>query len=686
MTATEYPLLFSEFTLGKLTLRNRVVWLPHLTSFADQLGLPTERHAYYYAERARGGVGLIVTGCETAHPSAAWPGRINAYDPASVPGLKLIADMVHAEGAGLIAQITDDGNQNDGTATLNWHYPMAPSVVADPLVHHLPKAMEAADFADALQQYGVSAELHAEAGFDGIEIKCAHDGIWRQFLSPLFNRRTDEYGGSHENRLRFLRETVDAVRGRISRDAVVGIRLCLDEGLPGGYGIEDALEFARQIGEWGSVDYISSDFGSTGNLPLMNPPMEFPAGFGLDQCAQVRAATSVPVIAAARIKQPELAEGTLRDGKADLVGMARQLITDPEWPNKVRSGDVGRVRFCIACNQGCVGRLWGAKPITCILNPAAGREAEWGIGTLGKSDLPMLVLVVGGGPGGMKAAEIAALRGHRVILFDRGTVLGGAVNSFVGVASRQEFHDSTAHLEARLQELDVRVKLGYEVLGPVPGETGDGSVAILARPRGGGEPETFVGDAVIVATGARPRLPDVPGADLPNVLDVETALASDISELGGRVLVWDAQSDEGPLAVAEHLTGFGIAVTYATPAAHPGGKLPLSNLPAALGRVYGSAEIVPFSTVASIDADGVTLANVFAGERQQRVAVDSVVYAVGRDADEALYLALRQELPHVWRVGDCVAPRDVGLAIYSAERLVRNLEHLVPVRELFANG
>jgi len=684
MTATEYPHLFSEFTLGRLKLRNRIVWLPHLTGFADQLGLPTERHAYYYAERAKGGVGLIVTGCETAHPAAAWPSRINAYDPASVPGLKLIADMVHAEGSGLIAQLTDDGNQGSGTATLDWRYPNAPSVVGDPLVHHLPKEMEAADFADALSHYGISAQLHVEAGFDGIEIKCAHDGIWRQFLSPLSNRRTDEYGGSVENRLRFLRETVEEIRTRIGNDAVLGIRLSLDEGLPGGYGFEDAIEFARLIDGWKGVDYISSDFGSTGNLPLMNPSMEYPAGFGLDRCAGVRRVTSLPVIAAARIKQPELAEAALRDGKADLVGMARQLITDPEWPNKVRNGDVGRVRFCIACNQGCVGRLWAAQPITCILNPAAGREAEWGIGSLERTELPMLVLVVGGGPGGMKAAEVAALRGHRVILLDRGKALGGAVNSFVGVPSRQEFHDATAHLEARLRELDVRVKLGYEVLGPAP-DAGEGPVAILARARDGVDEETYVGDAIIVATGARPRWPSVEGAELPHVLDVQSVLAADPTALGSHVVVWDEQSDEAPLAAAEHLTSHGVAVTYVTPAAHPGGKLPLSNIPAALSRVYGSAvDVIPYSTVAKIDNDGVTIASVYDGAKQRRLPIDAIVCAVGRDADESLYLALREQMPLVWRVGDCVAPRDVGLAIYSAERLARQLEELMPTRELVA--
>lgn len=677
MTPSDYPLLFSEFTLGEVKLRNRLVWLPHLTGFGNQLGQSTERHAYYYAERAKGGVGLIVTGCQTAHPSAAWPGRINAYDRASVPGLKRTSEMVHAYGAVVFGQITDDGNQNHGTATLDWAYPNAPSVIADPLVHHLPKAMEASDIADALEHYGTSAEIHVEAGFDGVEIKCAHDGIWRQFLSPRFNHRTDHYGGTAENRLRFLRETVDEIRRRISSEFVVGVRLCLDEGLSDGYGFAEGLEYARQIGTWGTVDYISSDFGSTGNLPLMNPPMEYPQGFMLDRIAEVRDATSIPVIAAGRIKLPDTAEAVIRDGKAELVGMARQLMTDPEWPNKVRTGDVGRIRYCIACNQGCVGRLWANRPITCILNPAAGREKEWGIGTLDRTELPMLVLIVGGGPGGMKAAEIAALRGHRVILFDRGSVLGGAVNAFVGVPSRQEFHDSTAHLEAVLDELEVRVKLGYDVLGPGT-DTGEGSVALIAQHVGGGEPETFVGDAVIVATGSRPRRSEVPGADLAHVFHVECALAADASAFGRRALVWDAQLDEGPLAVAEHMAGIGVEVVYVTGAAHPGGKLPLSNIPAALARLYGSgAEVIPYSTVAAIDGDGVTVANALDPVRQRRVPVDSVVCAVGRDADESLYLALREQLPRVWRVGDCVAPRDVGMAIYSAERLARKLDEFV---------
>ncbi|HEY5333383.1 MAG TPA: hypothetical protein VIJ21_07525, partial [Solirubrobacterales bacterium] len=259
-----YETLLSPYELAGLRLRNRVVWLPHLTRYANDDGLPTDQHVRYYEERARNEVALIITGCETAHPASQWGGRINAFDPRSVPGYKELTAAVHQHGSFIFGQLTHDGNQQDGMGDLNWHQVRGPSAVPDHMVGLIPQPLDTDEIADIVRYFGISAQTHVEGGFDGIEVKCAHDGLHRQFLSPLFNHREDAYGGSVESRLRLLRETVDEIRRRCGKEFVVGVRLSLDEDVEGGYGPDQGVEFARAIGAWGSVDYLDSDRGTTG--------------------------------------------------------------------------------------------------------------------------------------------------------------------------------------------------------------------------------------------------------------------------------------------------------------------------------------------------------------------------------------------------------------------------------------
>jgi 2,4-dienoyl-CoA reductase-like NADH-dependent reductase (Old Yellow Enzyme family)/thioredoxin reductase len=657
-----HPLLLSSFQLGPLTLKNRVVWLPHLTRYADDDGLPSEQHVDYYAERARNGVALIITGCETAHPASAWGGRINAYDDRAVAGYRRIAEAVHEHGAFLIGQITDDGNQQDGVGTLDWHHARGPSAIADHMVGVVPHALTTDEIAEVVRFFGASSETHRAGGFDGIEIKAAHDGLHRQFLSPLFNHREDQYGGSVENRLRFLRETVEEIRRRAPRDFVVGVRLSLDEGLDGGYGPEDGVAFAREIGSWGTVDYLNSDRGSTGNLAMMNPTMAVPQGYSLELSGQAREASGLPTIAFGRIKQPGMAEAALAAGQGDLIGMARPLITDPQWLSKVAAGHGEEIRPCIGCNQGCVDRLWSGLPITCILNPAAGREGRWGEGTLQPAASPARILVVGGGPAGLKSAEIAARRGHDVTVVDRRPALGGKVGLIRRLAVRAEFGESTDWIEGQLRELGVTLVPGTDLhAADFAREDEAFTVAI------GGGPSSF--DEIVVATGSRPvaAAPELGAHTI-----VETM--EDPDSLGDHVLLWDAQGDQSAATAAELLATSGHRVTLVTGADGPAGGLGPSNAPAQLQRLAAAGvRTIPYHAVARREGRDVALVHAYTGAERRLAEVDDVVAALGWLADDELYLALARTSPHVRRAGDCVAPRDVGMAIFSGEQLGREL-------------
>ena len=673
----DYPHLFSPYRLGGLTLRNRVVWLPHLTRYATDEGLPSRRHVDYYAERARHEVGLIITGCETADPASTWGGRINAFDTRAVEGYTAVTDAVHEHGAHIIGQITDDGNQQDGMGGLDWHHVRAPSAVADPMVGAVPRALSVAEVRDLVSWFGRSSETHRAGGFDGIEIKAAHDGLHRQFLSPLFNRRSDEYGGSVENRLRFLRETVEEIRARCGQDWVVGIRLCLDEALPGGYGPDQGVEFAREIGRWGTVDYLSSDRGSTGSLAMMNPTMAVPQGYSLELGEQARKASGLPVIAFGRIKSPDMAEQALASGQADLVGLARPLITDPGWVVKARTGHASDIRHCIGCNQGCVDRLWAGRPITCILNPAAGREGRWGSGTLLPVDRPTRLLVIGAGPAGLKTAEVAARRGADVTVVDRRAEIGGKVSLIRRVAARAEFGESVDWLAGQARSLGVDLRLGTTI-DPEDCSAVRGSQVAVDL---GAGPESF--DEVVVATGSVAAESGLTGEQvhaLTDALETPEALLDD-------VVLYDAQGDQSAASTAEYLADLGHRVTVVTPADHPAGALGMSNLPPQLERLArAGVRTIPYHAVVAVRSDGIELRHTYAGTAQLLPGPASVVTATGWRSDDALYHHLRTLSPRVQRVGDCVAPRDVGMAIYSAEEVARGLACAIEVGGAGASG
>ncbi|MEE8369374.1 MAG: NAD(P)-binding protein, partial [Dehalococcoidia bacterium] len=564
--ADQFHRLFSPLRIGATTVPNRILQTSHAKMFEDitrsegpegSFALPGERNASYHAERAKGGAGLIIMEYHMVHPTSTGgiPYLAHAYRKEIVPRYRMVADMVHSQGTGtkIFGQICHVGMHTAGDQIDVLHEVWAPSAVPGLSRDGIPKVMEKADIREVVKAFARSAENVREGGLDGVEIHVAHSYLLGQFLSAISNKRTDEYGGSLENRCRLALEVIEAVRAAVGTDFPLGIRISADEFAPGGLATQESVEIARAFAATGKLDWIDVSAGAYWSLaPIIVAPMALPPGFIVHLAAAIKQAVDLPVFCVGRITDPLHAEKILQENQADMVGMTRALIADPELPVKAREGRLDDIRHCTGCMY-CVGRLYVNQPIACVHNPAAGRESWLGIGTLKPAERPKRVTVIGGGPAGLKAAEVAARRGHRLTLFERSSELGGQVRLAARAPTRADIEEVVRHLVVQCDKLGVEFKTGVAV-------SEEDVVAVGA-------------EAVVLATRCRPnrtyfaplRLDEIeiPGADGPNVLSASDVL--DGAESGNEVLVIDQDGHWRAAGTAEFLADHGKQVTVLTP-------------------------------------------------------------------------------------------------------------------------
>ena len=643
--------LFTPLKIGSITVKNRIVFSAHLTNYAEDY-MTTDRHGYYYRERARGGVGLIITEEHSTHPTDhPYEKLIHAFNPKVIPGYRRITDMVHAEGVPILAQINHNGGQSSGMFTRlpAW----APSAIADPLFREVPKAVEHEDIQQIIEGYATVAGYTKQGGFDGVELQCSHSSIVRQFLSRNTNHRTDDYGGSLENRARLLREIIAAIRLKVGRAYVMSVRLCGDELIRDGITIDEAVALARILEKDGLIDLINTSIGTaTQTLYMIEASMRIPPNYAMFIPSAIRKAVGLPVIGVGRVKDPIQAERILAEGHADLVGIVRAQIADPEFSRKARENLVEDIRLCLSCNQECVGRMGLNRWLGCIETPATGREREYGIGTLQRVATPKRVVVVGGGPAGLKAAVIAARRGHKVTLLEKEPQLGGQVVWAVRVTNRAEFGDIVRNLLHEIDQLDVEVRTGVIATA---------ETVLAERP-----------DAVIIAAGSTPDRATIPGADGPGVADVTDILSGEVKP-GKRVLVIDRLGFHEATSTAEYMAEQGCQVEVVTPALYVGQDL---GVTLDLENWYRQArrlgvKCTPNYSVLSIQDGVVTALHNYSGQLLNFPQVDTIVLAIHRKAECGLYESLKGRVPDLHRIGDCVAPRRAHAAIIEGEKAGR---------------
>ena len=652
-----YKYLWTPLQLGPVTTRNRIVFSAHLTNYARN-GKPTEQHSAYYAARAAGGAGLIITEEHSTHPTD-WPYEklIHGFHRDVIPGYRNITSAVHQHRTPIFAQINHNGGQ---ASSMYSRLPVwAPSAVADPLFREVPKAVTQSDIDDIIAGYVTVAENCAEGGFDGIELQCSHSSIVRGFLSPATNKRTDQYGGTLSNRARLLLDISSAVRKAIGNDLALGVRLCGDEFIEGGTTIDEAVEIAKLVEASGNVDYINTSIGvATASLFMIEASMHIPPGYATFIPSAIRKAVDLPVVGVGRFKDPLQAERALADGHCDLVGVVRGQIADPDFAAKARAGATDDIRLCLSCNQECVVRMGLNRWLGCIENPQTGREADWKATQHVKlSPTPTHVLVVGAGPAGLQAAIAAARNGHHVTVLEKEELAGGQVRLAASVPNRAEFGDLIRNQLTECKRLGVAIEYGVSAW---PGLVLERNV-----------------QHVVVATGAEPQQPWwVAGEGVTiGVADVRHVLEGSADPFGTVVII-DEIGFHHATSVAELLADRGCNVEIVTPGMVVGQDLGITLdmenwlIRAHAKGIVQSTDLVPMG----LAGNELTLLHHPTGTNYTRTP-DWVVLAVPPQPVEWLYhdlfsnAALRDAGITISRVGDAVAPRRAHAAVIDGERI-----------------
>jgi 2,4-dienoyl-CoA reductase-like NADH-dependent reductase (Old Yellow Enzyme family)/thioredoxin reductase len=656
---SQFKSLFSPIKVGNVLLPNRITFSGHVARFYPPDEPPNERQLHYLLARAKGGVGMIMSGPHFPFPlsTTAPPTAYQSDD--IIPALRKFTDAFRQYPTKVFAQLNHWGAYRPSRVVGGsiWNSsPVWKRNMSLPGFQEVPHAMDKDDIKRFVEEHGKGARRLKEGGFDGIELTAIHGGLLHTFLSPIYNTRTDEYGGSLENRLRIIIETIAAIREAIGPDMALGIRFTGDDLLDWawwtknrGNTLDEGIETAKMLEATGLVDYIFACAGGSGAAHI--PPSYYPLGAFTYIPAAIKEVVNLPVVAVARINDPMLAENILANNQADIIAMCRGLIADPEWPNKARDGRPEEIRRCVACNEGCIGRVGLGMAVTCAINYEAGRE--YILPDITQAETRKKVMIVGGGAAGLETARVAALRGHQISLFEKEDILAKALTIAAKAPAREDWEEVRRYYKHQVDLLGVDVRLGVTV---TPEMVMEGSW-----------------DVVVVATGAKPFIPEFPGSDGDNIVEMHQVLQNEV-EVGERVLVVAYENHMHGLTTADFLASRGKRVELINESLWIGGMVDNHTLQTIYTRLHmNDVVMTPSTGLKEVRGNTAVLYNLLTGKEKEIEGIDTVVTCTDGRQDDSLYYALKGKVKELYEVGQCVSPRQLLESVADGHQIGRAL-------------
>ena len=645
MAQPQQKKLFEPLIIRKKVLKNRIFSTGHMAVMLNN-GCPTDTMVAYHEAKAKGGAALTIIEAARVHPSGD-SGRpaIRAYDPSCIAGYKKLTTACHGYDCLVFGQLTHPGremaNMEDGTSPVAY----APSAIPNERFHVMPRELSKPIIHEIVMGFRVSAQNLKAAKLDGIEIVASHGYLLGQFLNKNVNKRKDKYGGNFENRYRILDEIIHAVKLGSSSDMLIGVRLSGDEKEFRGIELQETIKIVEKLNKNEKIDYINitagTSAGLTGSTHIV-PSMRFDPGYTLPLAKAIKGATNKPIFVAGRINTPHIAEEALISEAADMCGMTRAIISDPQMPQKAESGRLDEITACVGCNQACIGHMLNGQPISCIQSPETGRELTFS--KLKPAAKKRKILIIGGGPAGMKAATVAASRGHRVKLIEASSMLGGQINLAERLPGRSEFGGITTNLANKLQRQNVEITLNTEV---------SADFVMQEAP-----------EVVILATGGKSFEPLIDGRENAHVVTAWQILEGK-ANVGSRVAIADWRCDWVGLGLAELLARQGCHVRLACNGMVPGQTVNQYVRDNWLGKLH-KLKVQTFTHLRlhGIDSEDAYFQHTLSGEPVILNDVDTLVTAFGAGSVNTLEKELKNNFnSNLHVIGDALSPRTVEEAI-----------------------